>query len=180
MSTHDSVISAPIRLRALEPDDADLLYVADNDCDVWPGSESVAPYSQHMLREYALNYDADPFSAGQIRLVATIAEGRHESSPIGLLDLYEISPLHAHAWVGIYVRPEMRRRGYALEMLRLAAVYASSTLRINRLGARVLDSNEASMKLFSRAGYRHCGMLPQWHFSRGGFEDMHIFCIDLH
>ncbi len=91
----------------------------------------------------------------------------------------ELSPLHAHAWVGIYVRPEWRRSGYALEMLRLAAAYASSTLRLSRIGARVLDSNEASIALFRRAGYRYCGMIPKWHFAKGGFEDMHIFCIDI-
>ncbi len=166
-----------LRLRALEPEDAEMLYIADNGCDVWPGFESVAPYSLHTLREYALSYDTDPFRAGQIRLVAVFPDSRDQ--PVGLLDLYEISPLHAHAWVGIYVRPEWRRSGYALEMLRLAAAYASSTLRLSRIGARVLDSNEASIALFRRAGYRYCGMIPKWHFAKGGFEDMHIFCIDI-
>lgn len=166
-----------ILLRALEPADAELLYAIENDMDSWADSDTVAPYSLHSLRQYAERYDADPFGAGQLRLVATLAD--NPQSPVGLLDFYEISILHGHAWVGVYVVPDMRGRGIAAAMLRKAADYAADHLRLSSLGARILSSNTISLHLFSRQGYTLRGILPKWHFASGQLHDLHLLTISL-
>ena len=56
-----------LRLRALEPEDAAIMLQWENDRDGWQYSDTVAPLSGHQVREYIANYDADPFSAGQLR-----------------------------------------------------------------------------------------------------------------
>ncbi|MDE5849776.1 MAG: GNAT family N-acetyltransferase, partial [Muribaculaceae bacterium] len=57
-----------LRLRALEPEDADMMYDAESDEAAWRYSDYLAPMSLELLREYALTYDADPFRSGQLRL----------------------------------------------------------------------------------------------------------------
>lgn len=166
-----------ILFRALEPSDAELLYTIENDTEAWDSSETAAPYSLHLLRRYATHYDADPFSTGQLRLVATSAHD--PATPLGLLDFYEISLRHSHAWVGIYVRPEFRGRGIASAILQSAARYARMNLRLSNLGARILSHNTTSLHLFTRQGYTLRGTLPSWHFAAGAQHDLHLLTLPL-
>lgn len=147
-----------LTLRALEPDDARLMYEIENDASAREYSSTTAPLSMEQLRTYALTYDADPFHAGQLRLVAAKADG----SPVGLADLYDIDAVHRHAFVGIYILPDYRGMGLGTEALRLLASYAGEVLGLACLGAKVSTANGASRSLFEKAGYRHCGTLPGW------------------
>ena len=44
-----------IRLRALEPEDVNILYKWENDTEIWKVSNTVAPFSKHMLRQFIEN-----------------------------------------------------------------------------------------------------------------------------
>ncbi|MBD5181067.1 MAG: GNAT family N-acetyltransferase [Bacteroidales bacterium] len=164
-------------LRAIEPSDADFFYLVENDSSAWADSDTIAPLSAHMLRIYAENYDADPFASGQLRLIA--AEADDPARPVGIIDLYEISPLHSHAWVGIYLLPSLRGSGRAKRMLALIADYARSHLRLSSLGARILAGNDISLKLFSDCGYILRGTLPRWRYIAGHPADLHLLTLDL-
>ena len=63
-----------ITLRPLEPQDLEFLYRWENDTTLWQYADTVAPLSQHLLRNYIDNYDADIFRASQLRLMI---EHRH-------------------------------------------------------------------------------------------------------
>ena len=95
-----------IHLRALEPDDTDFMYAAEQDCAAWQYSDYLAPLSKEQLRQYAFTYDADPFRSGQLRLIIE-KDGR----AIGMADLFEISPRHLRAETGIYLLPQERGAG---------------------------------------------------------------------
>ena len=41
-----------IRLRAVEPEDADLMYVWENDCDVWAVSGTTEPFSHYQMQRF--------------------------------------------------------------------------------------------------------------------------------
>lgn len=149
-----------IRLRAVEPEDCDLMLEIENDSSQWESSETLAPLSRRQMLDYALYYDADPFAAGQIRLVVTMPDGM----PVGLADLYEISQRHRRAFAAIYILPTMRRRGLALAALDALSRYAFETLGLHQIAARILKKNTSSEALFEKAGYRFCGYLDEWHF----------------
>lgn len=51
-----------VSLRALEPEDADKLYLWENDTRLWNVGCATAPFSRKQLEEYICNYDADVFS----------------------------------------------------------------------------------------------------------------------
>ncbi|MDE6273292.1 MAG: GNAT family N-acetyltransferase [Muribaculaceae bacterium] len=160
-----------LKLRAVEPQDADLFYRAENDMEAWDHSDSLAPFSMHLLREYAENYRADPVTDGQLRLIIEEKENRQT---IGILDLYDISFIHGRAFVGIYILPELRRNGYALEAIEVGVAYARRRLGLRILGAKILANNYGSIELFHKANFLKGGTLPDWHISDGCSVDMFI------
>ena len=52
-----------IRLRALEVDDLDMLYLWENDTSSWRDGTNIAPFSRRMLAEYIDTYDGDIFKS---------------------------------------------------------------------------------------------------------------------
>ena len=151
--------SSRLHLRALEPDDADFMYEVENDAEAWRYSDTIAPLSRAILRDYALNYDADPFAAGQLRLIVT-EEGIEK--PVGIIDLYQISPRHRRAFIGIYICKEYRGKGYASEAFELIEDYARKTLQLHQLGAKIEDDHNAAKSIVEARGYELKGKLDEW------------------
>lgn len=157
-------INRRIKLRAVEPSDADFMYEVENDVEAWVYSDTIAPISRKNLRDYALGYEADPFSARQLRLIVTDMDGGH----LGIADLYDISPRHRNAFVGIYILPAHRHKGIACEVLNLLAEYSSEILGLEVLGAKIPESNSSSLQAFRKAGYKEASVLPDWLSLREG------------
>lgn len=165
--------SKRLHLRALEPSDADFMYEVENDAQAWRYSDTIAPLSRKILRDYALTYDADPFTAGQLRLIIT-EEGSNQ--PVGIIDLYEVSQRHQRAYIGIYICKEFRDKGYADETLALIEDYAHNTLHLHQLGAKVEDGHATAENLFSGRGYEIKGDLVDWLSTPdGNFVGMKIY-----
>lgn len=162
-----------LHLRALEPSDADFMYEVENDAQAWRYSDTIAPLSRKILRDYALTYDADPFTAGQLRLIITEKE---TNTPVGIVDLYEVSQRHQRAFIGIYICKDFRKNGYADETLQLIEDYAHNTLHLHQLGAKVEDGYEKAERLFTARGYEEKGNLTDWLSTPDGqFVGMKLF-----
>lgn len=160
-------------MRALEPSDADFMYEVENDVQAWRYSDTIAPLSRKILRDYALTYDADPFTAGQLRLIIT---EKGSNQPVGIVDLYEVSQRHQRAFIGIYICKDYRGRGYAEETIELIEDYAHNSLHLHQLGAKVEDSHIKAEKLFLNRGYEQKGHLDEWLSTPDGkFTTMKIF-----
>ena len=82
-----------IRLRAVEPEDADLMYVWENDCDVWAVSGTTEPFSHYQMQRFVERHrdTIGVLGDGQLRL---IVETRQEARPVGAIDLFEYDPIH--------------------------------------------------------------------------------------
>lgn len=151
--------SQRLHLRALEPSDADFMYEVENDAQAWRYSDTIAPLSRKILRDYALTYDADPFTAGQLRLIIT-EEG--SNIPVGIVDLYEVSQRHQRAFIGIYICKDHRGKGYAEETIELIEDYAHNSLHLHQLGVKVEEGYTLGEKLFESRGYQLKGTLEDW------------------
>lgn len=159
-----------VSLRAVEPEDADMLFMFESEPEASYHSCLAAPYSKENLRTYALTYNADPVAAGQVRFII-----EYKKRPAGIVDLYDIDVLNAHAFVGIFVDDTWRNRGVASAALDLIADYACSRLRLMQLGARIFDDNAASIALFRKMGFIHAGTLADWMLTTDGFKDMMLW-----
>jgi len=69
MIYHKILETTDIRLRALEPEDIDLLYTWENNTDVWIISSTIAPFSRNILHKYIENSHLDIYTVKQLRLM---------------------------------------------------------------------------------------------------------------
>lgn len=153
-----------LAFRAVEPEDAQMMWCVETDSTQWRENGMMAPYSMRNIREYAENYDADPIRSGQLRLIAETREkaGSREDKFAGIADLFDISPTGRTAFVGLYVRQQFRGRGYASHMLRLLEEYCRMLLNLRILAGKVSETNIASRAMFERAGYSREAELHGW------------------
>lgn len=158
-----------IQLRALEPEDLNMMYTIENDTTLWDVSNRQVPYSHEVLRQYIINSQADLYADKQVRLMMDLHD-THET--IGAIDLFNFEPLHRHAEVGITVLKMYRGKGYATEALQLLCDYAFRFLCMEQLIAHVASGNTHSMRLFSTCGFNPCGILKRWWNVEGNFEEV--------
>lgn len=162
-------------LRPVEPEDAEFMWCVESDSLQWVQNSIVAPFSRENLRQYARTYEADPYLAGQIRLIVT----RNDNTRMGIADIFELSPQHRTAKIGIYILPEFRNSGIALEALRLIEYYSFHLLNLRQLCAEIVDGNDVSMNLFLKAGFEWSGTLKNWILSGNNSFSLHLLQKEL-
>lgn len=159
-----------IRLRAVEPEDWEFMFTAEQDSEAAEYSAQTAPMSKEMLRQYALTYDADPFRAGQLRLIAETEDGY----PVGLADFFDISAIHSRAECGICISSEFRGKGYGKETLSAMKRFAKDNMGLQQLTATVAEDNAAALAAFQSVGFSPTGFRPKWWRTATGFHDVII------
>ncbi|MDE7344523.1 MAG: GNAT family N-acetyltransferase, partial [Alistipes sp.] len=158
-----------VRLRAVEPNDVETMYLWENDPEVWRVSGTLAPFSRHTLMKFVEEQQADVYLTRQLRLIIENPEG----TAVGTLDLFELDPLNRRAGVGVLIYQRSQRgRGYASEALELLKGYARRTLGLHQLWCDVGADNEASLRLFGRAGFVRTGCKRAWTLTPEGFRDL--------
>ena len=162
-----------IRLRAIEPEDLDAFYQWENDATYWSWSCTLAPYSRYELRQYILAAK-DIYETKQLRFVIEI---KQEKKAVGMIDLYDFEPHHKRAAVSIIIDKQYQRKGLAGEALKLLSEYAFSFLKLHQLYAFIPVKNEASKRLFLRAGFKEKGLLHDWIQSPNGYENVLIVSL---
>jgi len=148
-----------IKLRALEPHDADLLYKWENDTAIWQVSNTLAPISKYVLQKYIENAQLDIYQQKQARfMIYAFAE----KNTVGCIDLFDFDPFHSRVGVGILVHNNYRNHGFASEALSLLKEYCFNYLNINQLYCNITRDNPASLKLFQKQGFTISGTKKQW------------------
>ncbi len=147
-----------VSLRALEPEDVEILYHWENDRNIWHLSNTITPLSRFNLEQYILNAGNDIYATKQLRLMIDLIVPQDEIKTIGSIDLFEYDPVHLRAGVGILIHERFRGRGYASEALGLLIAYARETLQLHQLFANISPDNGDSIRLFEKKRvplYRH-------------------------
>lgn len=162
-------MNCELKLRAVEPEDVDMMFQAESDEAAWLYSDYTAPLSRELLRQYALTYDADPFRSGQLRFI--IENGK---TPVGILDIFDISPRHLRADTGIYLLPKFRGKGLASKALEAAKDYSRNRLGLHQLTATVAQSNATAMLCYEKAGFKPTGTRPDWLRTTDGYQSANI------
>ncbi|MFH0758073.1 MAG: GNAT family protein [Bacteroidota bacterium] len=162
-------MNSNISLRALEPEDLEILYRWENDPSVWHLSGTLIPFSKYLLRLYLENSGKDIFEIRQLRLIIQLNE---EKRPVGAIDLFDFDPFHRRAGIGILIAdPSDRGRGFAREALESLMMYCFNVLKLHQLWCNITDGNSQSMKLFTSAGFQVVGEKKEWLFTGEGFEN---------
>jgi diamine N-acetyltransferase len=157
-----------IYLRAVEPEDIDVLYRWENDPNLWPLGNHPEPLSRFTLEQYVLNTEKDIYSARQLRLM--IVE-MTTNQAIGAVDLFDFEPVHSRAGIGILIDEPFRKKGYAAETLELILEYCFSTLNLHQLYCNISEDNTVSINLFQKAGFEICAIKKDWLLNEGQWKN---------
>jgi len=162
-----------IRLRALEPDDVEMLYRWENDPAVWGVSGTLTPFSRHILRRFIAEQAQDIYQTRQARFVI---EERAAARPVGLIDLFDFDPANRRAGVGILIYAAADRgRGVASGALELLVGYGFGVLGLHQLYANIPTGNTASARLFEGRGFVCRGIKKDWLLTADGWEDEAVY-----
>lgn len=161
-----------IVLRAVEPEDLEILYRWENSTVLWYHGNTLAPYSKLVLRQYINDsLEMDIYQSKQLRLMIDLVE---EKVTIGTIDLYDIDAHNRRAGIGILIDDDYRRRGFAKQALELMSNYAFDFLCLHQIYAYIAQSNTNSISLFEKAGYQSVGILKDWLQRGEEFEDVYL------
>jgi len=157
-----------ISLRALEPSDVNVLYRWENDTATWKVSNTMTPFSKHVIEQYIATSHQDIYTSRQLRLMIC----DKDANPVGCIDLFDYDPSHHRAGIGILIADEAeRRKGYASEALQLLTKYCQGTLQLHQLYCNIISGNESSIKLFITHKFEITGVKKQWIKAEGSFVD---------
>jgi len=165
---HNLLKGEKIYLRALEPDDVNILYKWENDTSVWHLSNTVNPFSKYVLEQYVQNAHLDIYTTKQLRLI--ICDKAEKS--IGCIDLFDFDPKNLRAGIGILIAEEPeKQKGYATEALQLLITYCFEILNLHQLYCNINTDNDISLTLFNKQGFIVTGTKKQWNKSVTGWKD---------
>lgn len=157
-----------ITLRAIEPEDIELLYAWENDPDIWEVSHTLVPFSKYILALYIKNSDKDIFESKQLRLMIDTADRR----TVGAIDLFDFDPYHSRVGIGLLIcNHEDRAKGYGSSALELLITYCFHKLKLHQLFANIEDGNKISLQVFEKHGFKIYGTRKDWLNTDTGWKD---------
>ncbi len=166
--------SERLELRALEPEDLDLIYQWENDTQVWEISNTIFPYSKYILRKYLDNAHLDIFHIKQQRLMIDL-KSNHDPVSIGTIDLFDFEPFHNRIGIGILIKEKKYRgKGYAKEALNLTVNYLFQILNVHQVYCNITKDNEISLNLFQSIGFEIAGEKKDWLKTTKGWKNEYL------
>lgn len=160
-----------LSLRAIEPEDLEIIYSWENDSNNWYLGNTIIPFSKNTIRKFINESANNLFVDGQLRLMIDLLEN---NNTIGSIDLYEFDAINMKAGVGIIINSEYRNNGYATKALSLLIQYSFNLLNLRQLYCYVSESNQNSLKLFEKANFKHSGLLKDWIKNQGKWENVYV------
>lgn len=159
-----------LSLRAPEPEDVDFLFKIENDQKLWHLSNTLTPFSRFDLEQFVLQSDKDIFQTKQARFMI-VSELKSGARLIGAVDLFDFDPIHRRAGLGIVISEEERKKGYAGKAIDLIIEYAYNVLELHQLYCNIESTNEESIKLFTKKGFKITGVKKDWNKRKGKWVD---------
>ena len=160
-----------VLLRAMEPEDLELLYSIENDYDLWQVSSTNVPYSRYVLHDYIANTTGDIFTDKQLRLIITDDSG---ANVIGIADLVNFNPQHLRAEVGLVIQRAYRVQGYGKAAMDELITYAHEVLHLHQLYSLVAQDNTDCLRLFKTVGFQENAQLKDWLYDGNEYHDVEV------
>jgi diamine N-acetyltransferase len=165
-----------IELRALEPSDVDLLYLWENNEELWHLSGTLTPLSRFVLEQYVMDSHQDIFTTKQLRLMIDKKTDRKVVT-IGSIDLFDFDPINKRAGVGIMIIKKEQRKGNASEALELLLNYCFKTLHLHQVFCNIALDNKASFNLFKKHNFDIVGIKKEWLLMGDKWKDEYLLQI---
>lgn len=158
---------ANVVLRAMEPEDLDLLYQIENDTKLWNIGLTNVPYSRYVLHDYIATSSGDIYTDKQVRLIIE----NEERQTIGLVDIMNFNPQNRRAEMGIVVQEAFRQKGYGKDAIQKVMRYAKEILHLHQLYVVVNFSQKPTIGLFLHMGFKETCQLKDWLYDGELYHD---------
>ena len=155
-----------LKLRALEPNDLEMVYDIENDKSLWVYSNTTSPFSRHTLKKFIENSHLDIIEHKQLRLV--IAD---DDNSYGFIDLYDYDFINRRVGLGIIIFKKYRSKGIGLISLQLTEDYLLEHVPIHQVYANISSTNKESISLFEKSDFVNVGLKKDWIFYNNQFND---------
>jgi RimJ/RimL family protein N-acetyltransferase len=158
-----------IRLRAIEPKDAELFIQWNLNSErgryldfLWP------PQSFEAVRAWTLQQSQNKFEKDVFHwMIESIG-----CEPVGTIDTHDCNPHNGTFSFGIDIAVPFRRRGYAAEAIGLVLSYYFNELRYQKVTVPVHSDNQASIALHEKLGFGLEGRFRRMMFTKGEYIDV--------
>ena len=161
------MIQSIVRLRAIEPEDLDLLYQIENDRRLWNVGITNVPYSRYTLHDYIATSADDIYADRQVRLIIENEQGE----TVGMTDLMNFCPQHVRAELGIVLLDTKRRQGYASAAVKEVLDYAATILHLHQVYVVIAYDNHPALQLFKKNGFEGQCILRDWLYDGHQYVD---------
>ena len=156
-----------VKLRAIEPEDLDILYQIENDISLWNVGCTNVPYSRYTLHNYIADCVNDIYTDRQLRMMIE----NDKAEVVGIIDIIDFEPRHQRAELGVVIKRSFRRQGYASSAVRKIIDYAKNILHLHQVYVVADADNVGSIGLFSSLGFQSKDVLTDWLFSNGEYHN---------
>jgi RimJ/RimL family protein N-acetyltransferase len=158
-----------ITLRTIEEEDVEFLRDAINLPEVRQGLTTAYPLNAEQEREF---FEERISNQEDVNL-AICADGKIA----GIIGLHDLNQRAGTCEVGLWLAPEYHGQGYGTEASRMLTDHAFRELRMHRVQARVLATNEASARIWEKLGFEEEGRHRDEAFTGGEHVDMRYFGV---
>jgi RimJ/RimL family protein N-acetyltransferase len=167
---------ANVYLRALEVSDHEKTYEWRKDPEYKKGVLSTKRFISVETERKWIEKAIESHERGENIRLGVVLKKTEEL--IGLVYLTEVDHVNKRArsgwWIG---NPDERGSGYATEACILLLRYAFEELSLQRVEARLLVENDASMRLAENVGYKKEGVLRSFVFKNNRKNDVAVYSI---
>lgn len=161
-----------VRLRPVEPEDADSLHRWHNDAEVMRWLHSFFHTSLAATRKRVGERQENAYE--KVTFCIETLEGKL----IGIVALRDADPVNARAEVDIYIgEKDHWGGGYGTDALRTVCRYGFDTLRLHSIQLGVVEANERAIKSYKKVGFQVDGRYRQSFFRDGEWYDSLLMCV---
>jgi RimJ/RimL family protein N-acetyltransferase len=158
-----------VRLRAVEPEDAERAYEWINDYDVYRNLMARYPFSMEAERQWTQEAASKQNSFEECRFAITTKDGTH----IGFTGLHRGNPENRHVELGIMIGDKsFWSSGYGTDTVRTLLRFAFEQMNLNKVSLGVFEFNERAIACYRKCGFVEEGRLREEYYQDGRYWDV--------
>lgn len=96
---------------------------------------------------------------------------------VGVIRFFNMNTLNRSAELGLIIDPDERKKGHALEAIRLLTRYLIKVRDLNKMYAHTSKLNKGAVVLLEKAGFKRDGTLRHHYFYDGELHDGYIYSL---
>ncbi|WP_248959792.1 GNAT family N-acetyltransferase [Sphaerisporangium perillae] len=155
-----------VRLRAVEPPDAETLWRWHGDPEVMRWMDAPYPPSLAQTRKQLEERRTDSY--GDLNLMIDTLDGR----TIGIVALREAEPETGDAKLDIYLgEKDTWGQGYATDAMRVICRYGFDRMRLHRISLTTIAENTAARRVYEKVGFVDEGRMREAFRRDGKWHD---------